>query len=281
MSTFLTPQPISVTVELSIGQVRISASDRTDTFVEVRPSDPADGSDVRAAEQVQVDFANGGLRITGPKARTFDFSRSTKSVDVVIDLPTGSKISAELQLGDVHCTGALGDCNLKSSAGNLWVEQADSLRAQTSAGHVTAKSVSGDVEISTSSGKVQLGQVGGSAVVLDSNGDTDIDAVTGNLRVRAANGSIRVERAGAGVDAKTSNGSIRVGEVVQGSVLVETAMGDLDVGIAEDTAAWLEVNTSFGRVRNLLDPTSRPAESDRTVEVRGRTSYGDITVRRA
>ena len=47
-----------------------------------------------------------------------------------------------------------------------------------------------------------------------------------------------------------------------------TANGDLDIGIAEGTAAWLEVHTAFGQMRNLLDATGRPAETDETVEVR-------------
>ena len=58
-------------------------------------------------------------------------------------------------------------------------------------------------------------------------------------------------------------------------------MGDLDIGIAEGTAAWLEIEHQFGHVRNMLDTASRPDESDETVEVRGRTSYGDITIRRS
>ena len=58
-------------------------------------------------------------------------------------------------------------------------------------------------------------------------------------------------------------------------------MGDLEIGIAEGTAAWLEVNTGFGHVRNLLKNATRPEETDETVEVRGRTSYGDITIRRS
>ena len=99
--------------------------------------------------------------------------------------------------------------------------------------------------------------------------------------MRSANGDISVDRAGAGVEAKTSNGSIRLGEVARGSVVLETAAGDLDVGIAEGTAAWLEVNTGFGHVRNLLDNATRPEETDETVEVRGRTSYGDITIHRS
>ncbi len=86
------------------------------------------------------------------------------------------------------------------------------------------------------------------------------------------------------MDAKTSNGRIRLGEVVRGSVALETAAGDLEIGIAEGTAAWLEVNTGFGRMRNLLKNATRPEEADEadeTVEVRGRTSYGDITIRRS
>jgi DUF4097 and DUF4098 domain-containing protein YvlB len=281
MPTFDTPEPISVTLELGAAFVRIVASDRTDTAVDVRPSDGADESDVKAAEQVRVDYANGTLRITGPKARAFDFSRRTRSVDVSVELPSGSQVSAEIQAGDYRCAGPLGECRLKTSVGNLWVERGGPVRLDTGAGHVTVDGSTGDAEVHTGSGKIRIGAVDGAAVVKNSNGDTTIDAVTGDLRVRAANGDIAVERAGAGVDAKSSNGSIRVGEVVRGSVVLATAMGSLDVGIAEGTAAWLDVTTGFGHVRNALENAARPDETDETVEVRGRTSYGDITVHRS
>ena len=49
MPTFATPQPIHVSLELAAGAVRISASERTDTVVEVRPRDPASAADVQAA----------------------------------------------------------------------------------------------------------------------------------------------------------------------------------------------------------------------------------------
>lgn len=281
MPNYETPEPISVTLELSVGDVRIAASDRTDTVVEVRPSNEADESDVKAAQQVRVDYTNGMLRVTGPKARAFDFSRKTRSVDVTIELPSGSQVSAELQMGDIRCAGRLGACRLKTSAGNIWLERTGPVRLDTSAGHVTADGIAGNAEISTGSGKVQVGEVQGTAMVKNSNGGTTIDAVTGDVQVRASNGDICVERAGAGVDAKTSNGSIRLGEVARGSVVLETAMGDLEIGIAEGTAAKLAVNTGFGRLRNLLENATGPEETDEIVEVRGRTSYGDITIRRS
>ncbi|EHR61401.1 DUF4097 family beta strand repeat-containing protein [Saccharomonospora cyanea] len=281
MPKYETPAPISAALELGVGEVRITASDRTDTVVEVRPSDATDESDVKAAQQVRVDYTDGTLRVTGPKARVFDFSRKTRSVDVSVELPSGSQVSAQLQMGDIHCTGRVGECRLKTSAGNVRLERTGPLRLDTSAGHVTADRVTGNAEISTGSGKVQVGEVEGTAVIKNSNGDTTIGAITGEVRVRAANGDISVDRAGADVDAKTSNGSIRLGEVARGSVTLGTAMGDLEIGIAEGTAAWLEVNTDCGRVHNLLQNAVRPEEADETVEVRGRTSYGDITIRRS
>ncbi|MEU7909019.1 DUF4097 family beta strand repeat-containing protein [Actinoplanes sp. NPDC049118] len=281
MPNFDTPEPISVTLELGVGDLRIAASDRTDTVVEVRPSDEADESDVAAAQQVRVDYANGVLRVTGPKARVFDFSRKTRSVDVSIELPSGSPVSAEMQLGDFRCTGRLGGCRLKTSAGNAQLERTGPLRLSSGAGHLTVDGVAGDAEISTGNGKVRVGEIDGTAVIKSSNGDLVIDRVAGDARLRTANGEISIDRAGAGVDAKTSNGRIRLGEVVRGSVALGTAAGDLEIGIAEGTAAWLELNTGFGHLRNLLEHATSPDDANETVEVRGRTSYGDITIRRA
>lgn len=278
---FDTETSISVTVELSVGAVRFAASDRTDTVVEVRPSDETDESDVQAAQQVRVDFANGILRVTGPKGRMFDFSRKTRSVDVSIDLPTGSEVSAETQMGDFRCTGRLGGSRFKTSAGNVWLERTGPLHLTTSAGHVTVDAVDGNAEVGTGTGKVQLGRIDGTALVKNSNGETVIGTVTGDARIRSANGDITVERAGAGVDAKTSMGRIRLGEIARGSVVLASSMGELEIGVAAGTAAWLDLNTGFGHVRNLLDTADRPDETDETVEVRGRTTYGDITIQRS
>ena len=66
MTTFDTPDPISVDVELGVGDLRIEASDRTETTVEVRPSDPDNKADVTAAEQTHVEYANGHLLVKAP-----------------------------------------------------------------------------------------------------------------------------------------------------------------------------------------------------------------------
>jgi hypothetical protein len=85
MPTFDTPEPISVTLEVGVGDIRIVASDRTDTVVDVRPSDPATKSDMTAAELTRVEYADGRLLVMAPKGwRQWSFRGGGESIDVEI-----------------------------------------------------------------------------------------------------------------------------------------------------------------------------------------------------
>ncbi len=88
-------------------------------------------SAITAAKQVRVDYAGGMLRVTGPKPGAFDFSRKTRSVDVSIELPSDSQVSLDTLADDVRCAGRLGECRLKTSAGNFRLEQTGPLRLKT------------------------------------------------------------------------------------------------------------------------------------------------------
>ena len=68
MPTFETPEPITATIDVAVGDVRISAGDRGDTVVDVRPSDPSNDEDVKAAEQTRVECASGQLLRQGTQA---------------------------------------------------------------------------------------------------------------------------------------------------------------------------------------------------------------------
>lgn len=281
MPVFATPGPISVRIDISVGDVQIVAGDRTDTLVEVRPSNASDDSDVKAAQQTSVEYADGTLTVRGPKSPAFDLSKKTRSVDVQVELPAGSQLHGDLKVGDVRSTGVLGACRLKTSVGHVRLDRTGPLRL-TVLGHVSVDGVTGDAEVSTGSGRVQIGEIDGAAVVKNSNGHIDVGTVTGALRVRTANGDISVDRACAAVDAKTANGRIRIGTVERDSVSLETSTGDLEIGVAGGTAAWLDLTTGHGRVHNALDDLAdAPEKSDMSVEVRAHTAFGDITVRRA
>jgi len=282
MPTFDTPQPISVTVELGVGDLQIVASDRTDTMVEVRPSDAANKADVTAAEQTRVQYASGRLLIKAPKSwRQLTFGGGGESIDVQVELPAGSHLRGETGVAALRCQGRLGQCRYKTGIGDIHLDQAGGVQLKTGGGDLTVDQAVGDAELTTGSGSVRIDHIHGAAVVKNSNGDTWIGEVTGELRVNAANGKVWVDQAHATVAAKSANGDVGLGEVAHGVVLAQTGFGKVEIGIRDGVAAWLDLNTRFGNVHNDLDAAERPEPGDDAVEVRARTSYGDITIHRS
>lgn len=249
MPTFTTPDPVSVDVDLSLaaGNLEVVASDRTDTVVEVRPGDPARRADVRAAAETRVEHAGGKLLVEFTRHRRHMnlFSRNG-SVEVRIELPSGSHLDADVAVGSLRCTGRIGRCRFTTHRGDIAVEHA-----------------AGPVDVRTEHGQVR------------------VDEVAGPLRITGVNGTVRVGRAGADVEARNAKGAIRVGEVASGSVVLTTASGELEVGIREGSAAWLDVRTVAGTLRNSLASTALPADDEHRVSVRARTYDGDIVIRRA
>lgn len=138
MPTFDTPEPIFAAIDIGAGHLRISASDRTDTVVDVRPTDESDDADVKAAEQARVEYGNGRLLVqaTRSKAKLRPFLRRNASIDVTVELPTGSRVDAKVW-ADVRSDGRLGDSVFTSSAGDIRLDQTGRLKLRTAAGNVS------------------------------------------------------------------------------------------------------------------------------------------------
>ena len=283
MPTFDTPGPISVDVDLGVGDLRIVASDREDTVVDVRPRDAGKPDDVEAAAGTRVEFAGGRLVIATPKRwrRWTPFGGAGEWVDVRIELPTGSEVRGHGDLVPLRSTGRIGDCRYRTGMGDISLEDAGVVNVKTGFSDVTVGRASGPAEIISGSGAVRVERIDGPAVVRNGNGDTWIGEVTGDLRVKAANGAIVVGAAGATVAARSANGRIELGEVVRGAVDVQTAAGGVEVGVREGVPAWLDLHTKFGTVRQDLEETAEPGPDEAAVEIHARTSYGDITVHRS
>jgi hypothetical protein len=282
MPVFETPQPIAITVELFLGQVEIIASDRTDTVVEVRPSDGAKKDDVRAAQETEVDFAAGNLTVKAPTwwTKMNILFGANPSIDVTIEVPTGSRLHGTAHMCRFLVTGELGECELKCHVGNLQLDEVGPLKLQTSAGNVTVDQVMGSASITTN-GIVRVREINGSAVVKNTHGDSTIHEVAGDLQVNAAHGNITVERPRSSVTAKTANGSIRVGDAARGTLRLETAAGELEVGIHRGSAAYLDVHTKSGAFQNLMESAAQPTQGEETVHVYARNSFGNIIIRPA
>ena len=235
-----------------------------------------------AAQQTRVEYAAGRLLIRAPKGwRQYSFRGGGESIVVQVDLPAGSEVRGQAAVAALHASGRLGECQFKTAAGDIHLARSGPLHLKTAAGDVTVEHVAGDAVITTASGAVRMDRVDGAAVVKNANGDTWIGEITGDVRVNSANGRILVERAQASVVARTANGDVRLGEVSRGAVRAETAFGKVDIGIHDGVADWLDVTTRFGHVHSDLEAADRPADGEEAVEVRARTAFGDIAIRRA
>ncbi|WP_109029289.1 DUF4097 family beta strand repeat-containing protein [Streptomyces rubrogriseus] len=278
MPSFDTPRPIAVNAHVGAGSIRFTASDRSDTVVEVRPGDPGRDKDVRAAEQTEVSYASGVLTISTKERR---FIGPTGAVEVTVELPAGSRVDTVGSWTQVLGEGRLGEVRVKTPGGDVRLDTTGPLELNASHGSVTVDRVEGSAEITTSSGSVRVGVIDGPAVLRNSHGSTTVGAALGDLRVKNANGDINVAHAEASLTATTAHGTLRVDEVVRGEIRLETSYGAIEVGVREGTAAWLDVQSSGGLVRNTLTASDSPAGSEETVKVHARTRYGNIDVRRA
>ncbi|WP_328540511.1 DUF4097 family beta strand repeat-containing protein [Streptomyces sp. NBC_00344] len=279
MPSFDTPEPISATAHVYAGSIRFTAGDRLDTVVEVQPRDPKRDQDVRAAEQTEVTYVSGVLTVRTPKQRYL--VGRTGTVDVTVELPTGSRVDMTGAWAQVLGEGRLGEVRVKTSSGDVRLDATGPLQLTASHGSITVDRIGGMAEITTSSGSLRVGTIDGPAVLKNSHGTTTVGTATGDLRVSGANGDIDIARAEGSVVATTAHGTLRVAEVGSGTVQLETSYGAIEVGIREGTAAWLDVSSGHGQVRNTLAASETPGKAEGSVEVRARTRYGNIDVRRA
>ncbi|TYP86843.1 DUF4097 family beta strand repeat-containing protein [Blastococcus xanthinilyticus] len=263
MPTFDTPEPIAARIEVVHGAVQVRAEDRHDTTVTVRPRNAAKPGDVAAAEQTRVTFRDGELLVRSTTRPRLPFFGSSPEIEVDVVLPAGSSLDVRTTAGDITCTGRLGAAELESKYGAVRIDQASSLRARCASGNISAATVDGETDATTAYGDVRVGETAGPA------------------RLETAYGNVTVDRALGSLTGTTKYGQLRVGQAVRGTVVLETAYGEVEAGVREGTAAWLDVSAGAGRVRNLLTETEGPEGSTETVEIHARTSYGDILIRRA
>jgi DUF4097 and DUF4098 domain-containing protein YvlB len=281
MPTFATPSPIDLRINIASGSINVDAGAVTDTEVEVEPHNPSRSEDVQAAEGTTVHFADGRLVIDGPEKNDRKWFGRSGSVRVRVNLPEGSNVRVKTASAGLHGSGRFGDTELNTASGDLQVEHVTSLRAECASGDVNCRTVDGDARVSTASGAVTIERVGGNADASSASGDARVGEVGGDLRLSTASGDASVDVAHGSVTGKSASGDLRVGRVERGRVSVDGASGDVFLGVASGTAAWLDVTSLSGDVASQLDQSDQPSDGELTVEIRVRTLSGDVVISRA
>ncbi|MFC8922540.1 DUF4097 domain-containing protein [Cellulosimicrobium sp. NPDC057127] len=279
MPSFPAPAPVPVVVDVPFGNLHVVAGDRDDVVVTVLPTDPSSSGSVRAAKDVRVERDGDTVTITYPGSwKQFVLPFASGTANVTVELPTGSDVRGKT--GSLLAEGRLGTVDLTLSAGDARVDEADRLDLKASAGSVVVGRAAGTANVRASAGSVRITELSGDATVKASNGTTTVGSVTGTLTVAGAHGDIAVGRVGGTVTARSAHAGIRVERVESGAVSLTTSYGSIEVGVPEGTAAWLDVASQHGTVRNQLTPTEGPVEDEATAEIHASTGYGDVILRR-
>jgi DUF4097 and DUF4098 domain-containing protein YvlB len=81
---------------------------------------------------------------------------------------------------------------------------------------------------------------------------------------------------------QTASGDVQIDSVREGDVVLQTASGDIEVGIKKGSKLWIDAKSMSGETRSDLEVGDAPPDGDGPmVEVRATAMSGDITVKRA
>ncbi|MFI6597386.1 hypothetical protein ACIBHX_14110 [Nonomuraea sp. NPDC050536] len=257
MNTFDTPEPITAAISFTAADIRISATQRTDTTVEIRPADPADATDVAAAERARVTYA--GARLT-VKDRSSIRSLPGR-VAVTVELPSGSALDISIHDGLLNGQGRLGAVRAHVSRGHIHLDRTGESRLTTDDGDISVATSGGPAALTTAHGQIKVGE------------STDT-TVIGN-----GAGNVTVDRAADGLRVSVEQGAVKVGAMARGRADLDVGTGTITVGIPVGTPVLLDANTTLGRVRDNLGDDPEVADGN-TVELHAHLAHGDILLHR-
>ncbi|MFH9727166.1 DUF4097 family beta strand repeat-containing protein [Streptomyces sp. NPDC017254] len=218
MRKFATAAPVAAVLDIPAGHLRLIAADRSDVTVEVLPANAAKSGDVKAAERITVDYADGVLRIAAPPAKNRILGDSG-AVEVTVQLPAGSRVEATTATGELRGVGRLGEVTFDGAQGTVKLDETTDARLTLLDGDITVGRLSGTARISTQKGDLRV-----------------TEATRGTLTLRTEAGSITVDAArgvSASLDAGTTYGRIHntlnntEGPATALTIHATTAYGDI------------------------------------------------------
>ncbi|MGW3122372.1 DUF4097 family beta strand repeat-containing protein [Streptomyces sp. NPDC001107] len=196
MQKFNTPAAVSAVLDIPAGRIQFIAADRTDTTVEVRPANASKNRDVKAAEQLEIGYRDGVLRIEAKPAKN-QYLGPSGSVEVTVQLPAGSRVEARTAGAELRTVGRLGDVVFEGAYRQIKIDEAASLRLTAVDGDVEVGRLGGPAEISTARGDIRITEaVRGTVTLSTQSGDISVGAAAGvSAALDAGTGHGRISNA--------------------------------------------------------------------------------------
>jgi hypothetical protein len=210
---------------------------------------------VQQAGDAQVQVRGGGralvLDATGSR------SRGSEALDIT--LPRGTALIVRTQTGDISVRGVGADVEVRTTSGNVTVDDAARVRIETVAGDVSLRNVRDGARVNATSGDVELVSV---------TGDVEVSGTSSTVLLRDVD-SRRV-------DVKVVSGDVRwTGPFAEsGRYAFSAHSGDVRFVLPRNTRATLDVRTLNGNLSTtdlpltlVPDPSAAERDADRARDV--------------
>ncbi|GAB3197801.1 hypothetical protein GCM10027062_10370 [Nocardioides hungaricus] len=266
---FETPRPVRLFTEVGRGSVQVTATETTQTRVEVTGRD---------AEHVVVRQDGDYLTVVAPKQRGGLFGNENR-LDVAITLPTGSHLTVRTGSADISTSGTVGPTQLKSGSGDVALDVVDGpLVVETGSGDVRVEHAGAELKLKSGSGDVVVREASASALISTGSGDVRLGTTRGPAVVKTGSGDLKVDAAGTDVTMTTGSGDFVVSAARSGRLTAKGASGDVHVGIPAGVPVWTDISTVTGEIRSSLRGAGQPEDGAPHVEVRAKVVSGDVVL---
>lgn len=272
MRTFLTPDPVTLEIRNTSGEVHLELTDTTTTTVELvasraggfgrwddmvgelfrslsrgswDPADRPDSGDTDPVDLARVEYQDtrGTVVVdTDPAQRV-----GKTAFTIRITAPLASGVRVRTESADVTLTGS-----------------ASRAEVRTTAGDVILDTVIGPAVVQTSSGSIRVRTATAGADLRSASGTLEVEEVRERAQLHTTSGSVIVGNAHDDLSVRSVSGDVRVGSCRSGISDITSVSGAVSIGIDTGVTARLDVTTITGRATaefELLDiePTAPAA----------------------
>lgn len=255
MPLFETPGSVALQIRLQGAGVVIRTVDEPRTSVELVPKGRR-GPDAFEDVEIRADERQGGHVITIEQKNKFRWGPIQISwggdFEVQITCPPGA---------DLDLAGGSTD-----------------LRVEGELGEVTAKSVSGDIELQDVRARLE---------VKTASGDISVGTMPAGGAVVSVSGDLEVRRVQGPLGARTVSGDVKIGAIEAGELQLQTVSGDARIGVARGTRVWIDAVSVSGDLESELglEDTAPAGGEDagggEVVPLHVKTVSGDVKIVRA
>lgn len=162
------------------------------------------------------------------------------SVDYEIRIPSGSSVHVAGGTGQIAVEGVGGNTEIENITGDVTLNETSDVTARTTTGNIDISNAEGTVDLSTTTGDVTVAGAGDSLNITATTGqinaadfdtpEIDVATTTGDQTLSVGTGSVTSE-------ASTGNVNV-VADDAFGGLTVGTTTGDVEVLVAEDVGPF-------------------------------------------